>query len=413
MVSLIPSEKVSEEEKIQRKEYLRKWNLQHKEEQARKKREYRLKHLEITKKRDRDYYYKNRDRILKYKKKNDNRPRKGNKNWREIIERVKQELVHYASKGIRPTLRTMHYRLFSLGIISNTKSDYTGLSKKTTAAREQRKTNVYGSKGKIKAEYYPRLPIDCFADDTRKATRYPSELDRWKPEDLIQDKIYQLKDLETNYRQIIPRWFNQPHYVEIWTEKKAMVETFKELVRGREVDIVPLGGFHSVPYLWNNSEILNKIQNLGYEDEHGNKNKKQIHILYFGDFDPTGEVIEQVIRKRLSYYGTQDIDFQRIAITYEQMIEFDLPQKLDPRTYKKIDENDSNARRFKNKYGDLYQVEIDALPALKPDEFSQMVINSIDQYYNYDIYEKVVKNHSFEKIHELIKQNIQRTFDLH
>jgi hypothetical protein len=158
---------MSEEEKARKKEYLRKWHLDHKEDQARKKKERRLKNIDETKARDKAYYDKNRDKILEYKREHDNRPRKGNRDWRVIIEKVKEELTYYTSLGIRPTLRTMHYRLYSKGIIHNTKSDYGSLSRKTTYAREQRKTFVSGTKGTRREEYYPRLDINCFADDTR------------------------------------------------------------------------------------------------------------------------------------------------------------------------------------------------------------------------------------------------------
>jgi hypothetical protein len=65
-----------------------------------------------------------------------------------------------------------------------------------------------------------------------------------------------------DYESRIPRWLNQPHYVEIWIEKKAMRSTFEGLVRGREVDIVPFGGYHSVPYLYDNTNILKAYQGL-------------------------------------------------------------------------------------------------------------------------------------------------------
>ncbi|MGC1929032.1 MAG: hypothetical protein WA667_08665 [Candidatus Nitrosopolaris sp.] len=45
---------------------------------------------------------------------------------------------------------------------------------------------------------------------------------------------------------------------------------------------------------------------------------KETHILYFGDFDPSGDDMDDQLDKALPYFGLEDIDFQRIAVTEEQ-----------------------------------------------------------------------------------------------
>jgi hypothetical protein len=54
------------------------------------------------------------------------------------------------------------------------------------------------------------------------------------------------------------------------------------------------------------------------------KSGKEIHILYFGDFDPSGNDMDNHLDNALLYFGLEDIDFQRIAVTEEQIEEFDL-----------------------------------------------------------------------------------------
>ena len=50
-------------------------------------------------------------------------------NWKKIVNvDVKQALEFYTSQGSIPGLRTVHYRLFSLGLIPNTRSGYNQLS---------------------------------------------------------------------------------------------------------------------------------------------------------------------------------------------------------------------------------------------------------------------------------------------
>jgi hypothetical protein len=58
-------------------------------------------------------------------------------NWKKIINiDVQQALDFYTSQGSVLGLRTVHYRLFSLGVIPDTRSCYTQLSHKTARARE-------------------------------------------------------------------------------------------------------------------------------------------------------------------------------------------------------------------------------------------------------------------------------------
>ncbi|MGC1931603.1 MAG: hypothetical protein WA667_21740 [Candidatus Nitrosopolaris sp.] len=55
---------------------------------------------------------------------------------------------------------------------------------------------------------------------------------------------------------------------------------------------------------------------------------KEIHILYFGDFDPSGDDMDNHLDSALCYFGLGDIDLQRIAVTEEQIKEFNLPPCL-------------------------------------------------------------------------------------
>jgi len=45
---------------------------------------------------------------------------------------------------------------------------------------------------------------------------------------------------------------------------------------------------------------------------------RRIHILYFGDFDPSGEDMDRHLKDALSYFFERDhylIDFERVAVT--------------------------------------------------------------------------------------------------
>jgi len=378
---------------------------------------------------DRQYRLKNKDkinrRVLNWKHENPERNKELNtryvrkkfgpkkvRDWRTIIQKIKEQLDNvFTPKKIKPTLRTMHYRLYSLGIIHNTKYDYQKLSSTTATSREydigigfkkNKKTGEYD------VHYYPILPIESFVDDSRSATRPTyTQLNYHDPEYYIDDHIDDLKNITSYYQGTVSRWLNQPHYVEIWVEKKAMVGTFESIIEDRQVSIVPFGGYHSVSYLYKNVNTLKEYH----------RRKKKIHILYFGDFDPTGKKIEEVLRQKISDYGMniQDnedqiddinyIDFRRIGVTKQQMEEFGLPPDVDPETEKKL-EDDKNTPAFIEKYGKVYQIEVDSLPAYEPEKFKNMVLEPIDRYFDEDIYEEVLNEHSDDELDNLVSERV-------
>ena len=106
----------------------------------------------------------------------------------------------------------------------------------------------------------------------------------------------------------------------------------------------------------------------------------------------------------------EKIDFQKIAVTPEQIKKYNLPFNPDKTTTEKMN-RDSRTNGFIEKYGKLYAVELDALPALIPDEFRKMVLNSVDQFYDQGIYEKILTQYSTEQIEELLKHKIVQFLD--
>jgi hypothetical protein len=78
-------------------------------------------------------------------------------------------------------------------------------------------------------------------------------------------------------------------------------------------------GYPSLIFLYKCIEELKALIDR-YNLDHEN-----IHIKYCGDLDPSGEDIDRYIKYRLKQLGIEGIDFQRVAITPEQIKEYDLP----------------------------------------------------------------------------------------
>jgi hypothetical protein len=162
---------------------------------------------------------------------------------------------------------------------------------------------------------------------------------------------------------MIPRWYKQPHYVEVWIEKQALADTFSSFLEGRDVRIVVNRGYSGWSFLFENCMRLLKVK----------RSRKEIHILYFGDFDPSGDDMDDHLEDAFRYFGLEDIDFERIAVTEEQIEEFNLPPM--PKNKETIDKVNHDTRKngFIKKYGKLYIVEVDALLAIVPDKFKSIV----------------------------------------
>jgi hypothetical protein len=303
--------------------------------------------------------------------------------WSEVIEAVKTELRNFDDEGYKPTLRAMFYRLFSRGIIPNTPSAYDRLSKTTVTARME-----------------DELEIDCFIDNSRQVIEGFNE-EYWTPEQLIDARIKNLKNTESDYTEFIPRWHNQPHYVEVWIEKDAMAGVFQTILQSRDVRIVPMKGNASLTFLNECVERVFRFKDLG----------KKAHILYYGDFDPSGDYMDTDLENRLKALGLEipyGADFERIAVTEDQIDEHDLPSDPDKATKEKMD-RDSKSLQFIEKYGKLYAVELDALPALIPDVFRQeLVIDQVEQYFDERIYQELIDEYTPEDVNKLLKDKIQR-----
>ena len=301
-----------------------------------------------------------------------------------IINKIKEELELYHQQGYKPVLRSIFYRLYTKGLIPNTRSSYSSLDRATVQARKDH-----------------RLPVDCFTDNSRKVIEDFNEI-YYSPSEYIDGYLTPLKNISENYLNLIPIWHNQPEYVEVWIEKDAMVSSLASILKGKDVRILAHKGFTSLTFL---SKCVKRLDN-------NIQKGKNTHILYYGDFDPSGEYMVDDLRSRMQELGLplEKIDFQKIAVTPEQIEKYNLPFDPDQTTTEKMN-RDSRTNGFIEKYGKLYAVELDSLPALIPNEFRKMVIASVDQFFDQRIYEKVVTNHSTVQMEELLKHKIVEFLD--
>lgn len=135
--------------------------------------------------------------------------------------------------------------------------------------------------------------------------------------------------------------------------------------------------------------------------------RKEPWVLYFGDYDPTGYKMVKKLKEILESYG---IHFEHVAITKKQIRQFRLMhlKNTDPQVLAKL-ERDMTAEEFRrDNNGELFQIELDALNALRPKDFIDLLERSVDRHFDEDIYNEVIqiRGHSAEVISRLVREQI-------
>jgi len=164
---------------------------------------------------------------------------------------------------------------------------------------------------------------------------------------------------------------------------------------------VPNRGWSSVTFKNENIERLLRKRVEG----------KIIHVLYFGDYDPSGLAMGNNLMEDLEKVGL-DQAYEKIALTKSQIRSFRLEhlKNPDPDVLKKL-KRDKNKFSFMEEAGlrnenELYQIEVDALQR-DPARFKNLVLSAVDKYFDEDIYDNVMNEYSSEDIEELVNRQVQ------
>jgi len=172
--------------------------------------------------------------------------------------------------------------------------------------------------------------------------------------------------------------------------KADLHPAFETILRPLEVNVKSGKGYPSLTFLNEcATELKERIEKYGIDPE-------SIHILYCGDLDPSGENIDWYIKKRLKQLGIESIEFRRIAITPEQIEEYNFPL-LD--IGKKPDKQAANPNliEFVRRYG-YKATHLNAFFTKEHfDTFSEILINIINnEYWDTDIYQEMIDEYDIE-----------------
>jgi hypothetical protein len=307
------------------------------------------------------------------------RLRNGNIDWNRVYINHLKPII--CSQIAPNTIRGILYALLSADVLK--KSDYGGLK---THLRDWRQDGV--------------IDWNDIADGSGRGV--VNEFGDYRDaNDIVNKQINWLRNAGPNYRDAYLsnhfRWYGQPHYIELQTEKHAVAGTVSVLV-GPEFTRVVFNrgnsgweGMRQVALRLKRErftidlktgEVLERMNILNpLTGEYG----PGIHLWYLGDRDKKGRHMDLEIRDQLGFFGVwKYIDFKRIAVIESQISEFGLIPS-----------------------GDKGEYQIDALNIANPEKFKKLLLDHIQPFFNEDIHKHLLRQNPARTIDALVHTKIR------
>jgi hypothetical protein len=204
----------------------------------------------------------------------------------DTIYNVQTVLDEYSALGFDLSLRQVHYRLVSQGLWPNTDKDYKNLGSVIRKARDA-----------------GMLDWDMIVDRGRKVHYASTWTD---PGSIMRAVVRSFK---------IDKWEDQDWHVEVMVEKEALEGVLIPVCEELQVRLSPNKGYSSATMMYQAGKRMKEKAEEG----------KFIDIIYLGDHDPSGLNMDDDIVKRLELYSNHSIDVKRVALTYEQIEQYQPP----------------------------------------------------------------------------------------
>lgn len=244
-----------------------------------------------------------------------------------LIGHANTILESYDAEGYRLTLRQLYYQLVARNIIPNRVQEYSKLSNVMVAARMCGHTDWDFLEDRLRIPY-----LEYAVNGVEEA---------------LEDTINQYKR---------DRQEGQPSLIEVWTEKDAVSNILRRVTKWYHVRLLVNRGYSSCSAMYRAAERFKT-------------NKKPVAILYVGDHDPSGLDMLRDIEERLFEFETEMIEVVHVALTMEQIEEFNPPPNpakvTDPRSTGYI------ARHGESSW---------ELDALSPSDLERIVREAVDNY---------------------------------
>ena len=292
-------------------------------------------------------------------------------------------------------LRRMHYAIFSqensikhTGTpYQNTEKDWSYLNEASKAARYLGLVDLENFVDRRNPEALINRPYhDEFYQSPEEPTFTIDEIDsEINPVGL--PELGMLSYLPA-YPEYITDYFEaqQAIHLELWCEKTTMNDLLLPLCEKYDVNLITGMGELSITAAHKFIERLNKADRNG-------------QILYISDYDPSGYNMPSSISRKLEYfyrnnYTSHKINLEPVVLNHNQIKRFNLPTKP-------VKSRSDGRKISKSWVGDV--VELDALEAIHPGEFSKIIEYKILYFYDESLASRCIdvsvdfENYLFDK----------------
>ena len=226
------------------------------------------------------------------------------------------------------------------------------------------------------------ISFDAFSDRDRalacQTKANPVILEECEDEAKTQIKLW-MRSYSRN------RWENQPYYPEVFIEKKALEGVFYKPCAKLGIALGACKGYPSLTFLHDASIRFREASYRGQTPI----------ILYFGDYDPSGEDIPRALEENLRNLGCDDIEVRRVCLMEQQVIDWNLP----PAPAKVTDSRTVN-------WDGLGQVELDAV---RPEKLISLLEDAVTDIFDDELYSQLceVEDEERETFREVMKNYVQ------
>ena len=241
------------------------------------------------------------------------------------------DAAHDVLSEIQPaSVRAVCYRLFTMKVITDmSKAETNRVSTQLTWARER-----------------GLIPWSWIVDETREAERVNAFANPAAYVDVVRRA----------YRR--DRWQDQPHWLEVWSEKGTIRGTLAPVLRDFGVTFRVMHGYGS-------ATAIHEVAQATVEAN------RRLTVLYLGDYDPSGLHMSEVdLPARLHQYGGW-VRLRRLALTKADVTELALPSFEAATKH-----GDPRYRWFRQHYGATCW----ELDALSPNVLRERVADTIASY---------------------------------
>lgn len=262
-----------------------------------------------------------------------------------VIQQANDIAERYSRMGLSLTLRQLYYQFVSLDLIPNRQQEYKRLGDIINDAR-----------------YAGLFDWDLISDRTRNASGGDfGEDDDSHPETVINPRYFS-----------VTQWVGQPHRVEVWVEKDALVDVIQRGAQGTRTVTFSCRGYTSSSEVWAAAQRIE-----AYYDDPA---VEDVTIIHLGDHDPSGIDMTRDITDRLNEFlwgdGFNAVNVKRIALNMDQVLQYNPPPNPAKTT-------DSRYGRYIRSYG----TESWELDALQPEVLMDLIGREVQQHIEPDLWE--------------------------